>query len=273
MSPAKRIARMAQRLGAAVGRAGESMAQKNTKKATRSTAKRPTAAKKATARKTAAKKPVAKKTTSKRTAAKKPVARKPAARKAPVKAPVEKAPEKTRTKSSEKKAATAPANAVDKPLREIDRRPPKPAARRPLISRPPEQPKPSPRPRPAKLDKAALGKIRAQLEQERAELQDRLRELEQDSFESSQSDMTGEAGFNDDFADAGTATFDRERDLSIRNNVLDLIDQVTRALRRIDEGLYGTCENCGNPIDAARIKAFPRVLLCLDCKRREERAR
>ena len=58
-----------------------------------------------------------------------------------------------------------------------------------------------------------------------------------------------------------------------RNNVLDLIDQVTRALQRIDEGTYGTCESCGRPIDAARIKAFPRVLLCLDCKRREERIR
>lgn len=84
---------------------------------------------------------------------------------------------------------------------------------------------------------------------------------------------TAEAGLNEDFADAGTATFDRQRDLSIRNNVLDLIDQVKRAIGRIDEGTYGTCERCGNPIDAQRIKAVPRVLLCVDCKRREERIR
>jgi DnaK suppressor protein len=78
---------------------------------------------------------------------------------------------------------------------------------------------------------------------------------------------------NEDFADAGTATFDRERDFSIRNNIRDLIDQITRALRRLEDGTYGSCERCGKPIDAARLKALPHALLCMDCKRREERAR
>jgi DnaK suppressor protein len=123
------------------------------------------------------------------------------------------------------------------------------------------------------LDAAALAAIKERLEQERADYERQLRELESDSFNESQSEISGDAGLNEDFADAGTATFDRERDLSIRNNVLDLIDTVTRALQRIEEGTYGTCERCGRPIDAARIKAFPRVLLCLDCKRREERIR
>jgi DnaK suppressor protein len=98
-------------------------------------------------------------------------------------------------------------------------------------------------------------------------------ELEADSFDATQSDMTGEVGLDEDFADAGTATFDRERDLSIRNNISDLIDQITRAIRRIDDGSYGTCERCGRPIDAARLRALPHALLCMDCKRREERAR
>ena len=52
-------------------------------------------------------------------------------------------------------------------------------------------------------------------------------------------------GLDDDFADAGTATFERERDLSIQNNIRDLIDQITRAIQRIDDGQYGTCERCG----------------------------
>ncbi|MGH2786744.1 MAG: TraR/DksA family transcriptional regulator [Actinomycetota bacterium] len=127
--------------------------------------------------------------------------------------------------------------------------------------------------RPAKLDAASLKQIRATLESERAELQRRQQELEQDSFEGTGSDLTGDTGIDDDFADAGTATFDRERDLSIQNNIRDLIDQISRALARIDEGTYGTCERCGRPIDAARLKALPHALLCMDCKRREERAR
>jgi DnaK suppressor protein len=97
--------------------------------------------------------------------------------------------------------------------------------------------------------------------------------MEQVALEGTQSEVTGEVGLDDDFADAGSATFERERDLSIANNIRDLIDQITRAIARIDEGTYGRCERCGNPIDAARLKALPHALLCMDCKRREERAR
>lgn len=115
--------------------------------------------------------------------------------------------------------------------------------------------------------------MKERLEGERNELYARLEELEQDSG-GTQSEMTGEVGImGEDFADAGTATFDRERDLSIRNNIRDLIDQVERALESLKAGTYGVCERCGRYIDAARLKALPHALMCLDCKRREERIR
>jgi DnaK suppressor protein len=127
--------------------------------------------------------------------------------------------------------------------------------------------------RPAKLDAEALASIKRQLLKERTELERQMEEVEEESFEGTQSDMTGEVGLDEDFADAGSATFERERALSIQNNIRDLIDQITRALTRIDEGTYGKCERCGRPIDAARLKALPHASLCMDCKRREERAR
>ncbi len=127
--------------------------------------------------------------------------------------------------------------------------------------------------RPAKLDDKALESIRRALEDELGDLQRRQAELEESSFDATQSEISGEVGLDDDFADAGTATFERERDLSIRNNIRDLIDQIGRAVARIDDGTYGTCERCGRPIDVARLKALPHALLCMDCKRREERAR
>ncbi|HWC32862.1 MAG TPA: TraR/DksA C4-type zinc finger protein, partial [Actinomycetota bacterium] len=134
-------------------------------------------------------------------------------------------------------------------------------------------PRPERRVRPAKFDPKQLAAIREQLAKERVELEQQLTEVEEESFTGTQSELTGDAGLNDDFADAGSATFDRENALSIRNNIRDLIDQITRAMGRIDEGTYGTCERCGKPIDAARLKALPHALLCMDCKRREERAR
>jgi DnaK suppressor protein len=127
--------------------------------------------------------------------------------------------------------------------------------------------------RPAKLDSASLARIRKQLEEERVSLEAQMTELEEESFQGTQSELTGEVGIDEDFADAGSATFDREQALSIQNNIRDLIDQVDRALYRIKDGTYGSCERCGRPIDAARLKALPRTLLCTDCKRREERAR
>jgi DnaK suppressor protein len=132
--------------------------------------------------------------------------------------------------------------------------------------------KPSPA-RPTKFEKGDIAEIRGRLEEERAELERRIEEIEANVFEKTQSDLTGEAGFDEDFADAGTATFDRERELSIQNNIRDLIEQINRAISRIDQGIYGTCERCGRPIDAPRLKALPHALLCMDCKRREERAR
>lgn len=125
----------------------------------------------------------------------------------------------------------------------------------------------------AKLDAKALGSIRVGLVAEKAELLQRLTELDQESFEGSQSEMSGEVGLGEDYADAGTATFDRERDLSIHNNIQDLMDQIDRAIERIDAGTYGICERCGKPIEAARLRALPHSVLCLDCKRRDERTR
>jgi DnaK suppressor protein len=150
----------------------------------------------------------------------------------------------------------------------------KTASTRTGAAKPAAQKSPGRRPaKPAKFDKKALAQIRKTLEEERDELLRRDAELEQATFDATQSEMTGEVGLDDDFADAGTATFDRERDLSIRNNIRDLVDQISRAINRIENGTYGECERCGRPIDAARLKALPHALLCMDCKRREERAR
>ena len=78
-------------------------------------------------------------------------------------------------------------------------------------------------------------------------------------------------GSGDDQADAGTKTFEREHEMSLAANSRDLLSQVERALQRLDNGSYGICENCGNPIGKARLQAFPRATLCVSCKQREER--
>jgi DnaK suppressor protein len=75
----------------------------------------------------------------------------------------------------------------------------------------------------------------------------------------------------DDEADAGVKTFEREHEFVMTSNARNLLEQTEKALARIDAGSYGVCESCGQPIGKARLIAFPRAVLCVTCKQREER--
>jgi DnaK suppressor protein len=113
------------------------------------------------------------------------------------------------------------------------------------------------------VSKQELDDLRERLLAEQAELQEQLTTIEEQSFAQSQSDLSGEVSFDEENADAGTFTFERERDLSIENNVRDLLRKIGRALSRMDEGTYGICSRCGKPIEKARLKALPYVDLCI----------
>jgi DnaK suppressor protein len=120
--------------------------------------------------------------------------------------------------------------------------------------------------------KKELSDLRERLEEERVELQRQASEIEESSFRTPQSELSGEVSFDEEYADAGTATFERERDLSLTNNIKDLTEKIDRALERIGQGTYGLCERCGRPIEKARIKALPYATLCIKDKQAEERA-
>ena len=72
-------------------------------------------------------------------------------------------------------------------------------------------------------------------------------------------------------ADVGSANFERYAEMSLANNAREMLDQSQLALRHIELGVYGRCDNCGQPIGKGRLQAFPRATLCVTCKQREER--
>ncbi|MCQ8834634.1 TraR/DksA family transcriptional regulator [Streptomyces malaysiensis] len=78
-------------------------------------------------------------------------------------------------------------------------------------------------------------------------------------------------GAGDDQADTGTKNITREHEMALAGNAREMLLQTERALERLDTGTYGLCENCGNPIGKARMQAFPRATLCVECKQRQER--
>src|SRR3954449_8112412 len=65
-------------------------------------------------------------------------------------------------------------------------------------------------------------------------------------------------------ADVGTETFEREKDLSILEQIDAELSDVEHALKRLDDGTYGTCEVDGKPIPEERLEAMPAARLCLE---------
>ena len=72
-------------------------------------------------------------------------------------------------------------------------------------------------------------------------------------------------------AETATATLGREVDYTLGENSEEVLSQIDGALRRIDEGTYGTCASCTHAIPAERLEAYPWASLCIDCKRQAER--
>jgi len=74
-----------------------------------------------------------------------------------------------------------------------------------------------------------------------------------------------------DLADRATSETDRALELRTRDRQRKLISKIDEALRRIDEGSYGYCEETGEPIGIARLDARPIATLSLEAQERHER--
>ncbi len=119
------------------------------------------------------------------------------------------------------------------------------------------------------MDATKLQELKTTLEAERDRLRTEVEGLERAGQENL-SDATGENNYRDHMADQGTATFVRELDMTLEDNVRELLAQVERALARIDAGTYGECQRCGAFISESRLEAVPAAEFCIACKEWEE---
>jgi RNA polymerase-binding protein DksA len=72
-------------------------------------------------------------------------------------------------------------------------------------------------------------------------------------------------------AAAASHVFEQQRDLALRDRSRIELGLVEAALRRLDDGTYGSCTSCGKPIAAERLEAIPWAALCIDCARKGSR--
>jgi RNA polymerase-binding protein DksA len=110
--------------------------------------------------------------------------------------------------------------------------------------------------------------FRDRLLEERQRVADAISYLHEDA---SLEDSIEEETYDQHPADAATATLDREIDTTLEENAEHVLRAIDEALGRIDDGTYGRCVRCGNPISEERLAARPYAEKCIDCKRLEER--
>lgn len=71
-------------------------------------------------------------------------------------------------------------------------------------------------------------------------------------------------------ADYGSQMYERSKDFGLLEITRQQIAEIEEAQVAIEEGSYGYCRSCGQPIPEQRLQALPRTLLCVKCKREEE---
>jgi DnaK suppressor protein len=76
----------------------------------------------------------------------------------------------------------------------------------------------------------------------------------------------GDDALYTDVIDQASADMDKSLAMQMKNRERDTLWQIDSALKRIEEGNFGACERCDEPISEARIRAFPFTTLCIDCK-------
>jgi len=116
--------------------------------------------------------------------------------------------------------------------------------------------------------KEELDEVVAELNQMRAHSLEVLTGLE-DELSGLMKDSGDGAG--QDQADVGATSFERDHELTVVKSERDKLAQIERVLGYLEDGTYGICESCGEPIGKMRLMAFPRATLCMTCKQREER--
>jgi DnaK suppressor protein len=115
-------------------------------------------------------------------------------------------------------------------------------------------------------------RFRGMLLEERKRVADAIEYLHEETPGSLEDETEEIVGNSDNhLGDTATATLDREIDYSLEENSEQVLRSIDAALQRIDDGTYGTCETCGQPISEERLEAIPYATQCIDCRRKGER--
>ena len=225
-----------------------------------------TPAKKRPARKVVAKKPAAakKKAAGTRAAARKPVAKKVVAKKpAPKKVVAKKVPAR-KVVAKKRPATKKPSPPKAAPAKAPKRQPAGKTCPLSGIWVPKQSPS---------IAARTLEKLQELLLEERERHVRQAADLQADAEALVSEREQGDTQFDEESGEGDTISVERERDLMLSASARQAVEEIDRALLRMESGSYGLCVPAGRRIPVARLEAIPWAESCVDCKQRVERRR
>lgn len=115
-----------------------------------------------------------------------------------------------------------------------------------------------------KLTKKELDQYKQQLLTQREKISGEVGRLTKDYLRKNSMDSSGDISSHPfHMADAASGSFDTEFNIGLASSEQDLLFQIDHALERIEDGSYGMCEKCGEPISKNRLKAVPFAKYCM----------
>ena len=123
-----------------------------------------------------------------------------------------------------------------------------------------------------KLNKKELLEYKKVITKRKNEILDAIERISEDTLKKSQKDASGDiSGYTFHMADVATDNYDREFSLGLASNDRQSLYELDDALKRIEEGTFGVCEECKTVLTKARLKALPYARLCLNCQQKREK--
>jgi RNA polymerase-binding protein DksA len=117
--------------------------------------------------------------------------------------------------------------------------------------------------------KTKSDRIRSQLEAERNRIQDELGQL----LAARPLDERREGSPFGKREEEATESMELEKRLALENRLKSLLNEVDRALQKVEDKTYGVCDICGRAIDPARMEALPQAIMCLGCRQKLKNAK
>ncbi len=123
-----------------------------------------------------------------------------------------------------------------------------------------------------KLNKKEMVEYKKMINKRKDEILESLNRVSQDTLKKSQKDASGDiSGYSFHMADVATDNYDREFTLGLASHERQFLYELDDALKRIEEGTFGICEECKSVLTKVRLKAIPYARLCLDCQQKREK--